>query len=281
MGRDPVCPVATSRLTDLVATESRLPVGHVSLDTVEGNRTSLANEVNRLIRKGIRHIVVDAVEQAHLDAIVDLHLLEYPDTLLVGSAGLANSLAVRLSAGAITEPRAPVAGDGHLLFVCGSASQRLHLQVDRLVAGGDFGRWVLDPDVLADADRCRERDEIVANILRRLADSNVVLQIRPPLKGTTEYPADKLLDGLAGIVGQLVRKTPPEALFLSGGDTATAILVLIGAKAVRLEEEVLSGIVRGTLVGGVMADRSVVTKAGAFGEPDALLELYHQCFAKE
>jgi uncharacterized protein YgbK (DUF1537 family) len=78
-----------------------------------------------------------------------------------------------------------------------------------------------------------------------------------------------------------VRTTPPGGLFLSGGDTATAILNLIEAKAVRLEEEVLSGIVRGTLVGGVMANRSVVTKAGAFGEVDALLELYHQCFTKE
>jgi uncharacterized protein YgbK (DUF1537 family) len=89
------------------------------------------------------------------------------------------------------------------------------------------------------------------------------------------------LDGLSEIVGEVVQGTPLGGLFLSGGDTATAILNLIGSKAVRLEEEVLSGIVRGTLVDGALAGRSVVTKAGAFGQPDALLQLYRQCFTKE
>ena len=143
---------------------------------------------------------------------------------------------------------------------------------------GDVGPQT---DVLADAARRQERAEIVARVLRRLADSNVVLHIRPPWKGAMKYAADKLLEGLTEIVGQLVRTTPPGGLFLSGGDTATAILNLIDAKAVRLEEEVLSGIVRGTLVGGSLDGRSVVTKAGAFGQPDAVLQLYRQFSAKE
>jgi uncharacterized protein YgbK (DUF1537 family) len=281
MGRDPVRPVNTSRLSDLVATQSRLPVGHVDLDTLRAAGSLLATEVDRLISGGKRHIVIDATVQDHLDAIVDLHLHERPDTLLVGSAGLAHSLAERLSTGTAPEIRSPAAGRGHLLFVCGSSSQHLHLQIDRLVETDDFDRWTLDPALLADAGRHQERAEIVEAIRRRLGASNAVLQIRPPLKGTPKYAADNLLDGLSEIVGEVVQGTPLGGLFLSGGDTATAILNLIGAKAVRLEEEVLSGIVRGTLVDGALAGRSVVTKAGAFGQPDALLQLYRQCFTKE
>jgi len=281
MGRDPVRPVNTSRLSDLVATQSRLPVGRVDLDTLRAGGTLLAAEVDRLISGGKRHIVIDATERDHLDAIVDLHLHEYPATLLVGSAGLAHSLAERLSTGTAPEIRSHAAGHGHLLFVCGSSSQRLHMQVDRLVETDDFDRCPFDPDMLADAERRRERAESVKAVRRRLGASNVVLQIRPSLNGTPKFAAEAVLDGLSEIVGGVVQGTPPGGLFLSGGDTANAILNLIGARAVRLEEEVLSGIVRGTLVGGPLDGRSVVTKAGAFGQPDALSRLYRQCLAKE
>jgi uncharacterized protein YgbK (DUF1537 family) len=281
MGRDPVRPVNTSRLSELVAAQSRLPVGHVDLDTLSAAGTLLVTEVDRLISGGKRHIVIDATEQDHLDAVVDLHLHACPDTLLVGSAGLAHSLAERLSAGIAPQIRVHAGARGHLLFVCGSSSEHLHLQVDRLVEREDFDRWRLDPALLVDAGRRQERAEIVEAVRRRLVASNAVLQIRPPTKGTPKYAADNLLDGLSEIVGDVVQGTPIGGLFLSGGDTATAILNLIGAKAVRLEEEVLSGIVRGTLVGGALDGRSVVTKAGAFGQPDALLQLYRQSFVKE
>jgi uncharacterized protein YgbK (DUF1537 family) len=135
--------------------------------------------------------------------------------------------------------------------------------------------------LLAEPGRRQGRAEIVETIRRRLGASNAVLQIHPPLKGTPKYAADAVLEGLSEIVGKVVQGVPLGGLFLSGGDTATAILSLIGAKAVRLEEEVLSGVVRGTLVDGALAGRSVVTKAGAFGQPDALLQLYRLCLAKE
>ncbi len=281
MSRDPVCPVNTSRLSELVAASGRLPVGHVGLDVVRAGGSHLAAEVERLIRRGKRHIVIDATEQGHLDAVVDLHLRACPDTLLVGSAGLARSLAARLSNGNAPEIQHQAAGRGHLLFVCGSSSQRLQGQVDRLLETGVFHRWTLDPDLLADTGRRRERTEIASAVRHRLEASNAVLDIRPPLKGTPRNAAEVVLAGLSEIVGQIVEGIPLGGLFLSGGDTATAILNLIGAEAVRLEEEVISGIVRGTLVGGTLPGRSVVTKAGAFGQPDALLQLYRQCFAKE
>jgi len=51
------------------------------------------------------------------------------------------------------------------------------------------------------------------------------------------------------------------------------VLERIGARGIRLECEIGNGLVFGRLVGGAMEGMPVVTKAGAFGPPDALLKL--------
>jgi uncharacterized protein YgbK (DUF1537 family) len=63
-------------------------------------------------------------------------------------------------------------------------------------------------------------------------------------------------------------------LFLSGGDTAVAVLDRLEVSAVRLERELASGLGCGVIIGGPMAGRLVITKAGSFGGPDTLLDVY-------
>jgi uncharacterized protein YgbK (DUF1537 family) len=65
-------------------------------------------------------------------------------------------------------------------------------------------------------------------------------------------------------------------LFLSGGDTAIAVLEQLDVTAVRLERELSSGLVYGTIAGGPLSGRPVVTKAGAFGRPEALFDLHRR-----
>jgi uncharacterized protein YgbK (DUF1537 family) len=276
MGRDPVSPVTDSRLTALVAGRSRFPVGHLDLDVLGAGPQGLAEEAGRLIRSGVRHIVVDAVEQGHLDALVAVHLKFFPNTLLVGSAGLALSLARRLAAEPAPEGPPPTgAGDRHL-FVCGSSSERLRQQVDRLEAAGGFDRLVLPPGLLAASGREGVRRAAVREAAVRLGRTDLILQIEPPSSQDPVTPAEAVVKGLAEFVQDLLVRTPVGTLFLSGGDTATAILSRIGIGAVRLEEEIQPGMVRGTMVGGLLDGRTVITKAGAFGEPDALLRLHRK-----
>jgi len=69
------------------------------------------------------------------------------------------------------------------------------------------------------------------------------------------------------------------ALFLSGGDTATAVCRAIGARAIELEDEISTGLPRGHLIGGLFDGVPVATKSGAFGPPDALIQVaeYFTC----
>ncbi|MEZ5356043.1 MAG: four-carbon acid sugar kinase family protein [Bryobacteraceae bacterium] len=59
-------------------------------------------------------------------------------------------------------------------------------------------------------------------------------------------------------------------LIVSGGDTALAILRLLGTEAILLDGEVEPGIPIGRLEGGLASGLTVITKSGGFGAPDAL-----------
>jgi uncharacterized protein YgbK (DUF1537 family) len=63
----------------------------------------------------------------------------------------------------------------------------------------------------------------------------------------------------------------PAALFLSGGDTASLVCRAIGAQRIELCAEIVPGVPRGILRGGMFDGLSVVTKSGGFGDPDALI----------
>jgi D-threonate/D-erythronate kinase len=64
----------------------------------------------------------------------------------------------------------------------------------------------------------------------------------------------------------------PGLLMLTGGATARAVCARLGASGIRLHGEVQPGMPVGTLLGGVWDGVLVLTKAGGFGPPDALLD---------
>jgi uncharacterized protein YgbK (DUF1537 family) len=65
-------------------------------------------------------------------------------------------------------------------------------------------------------------------------------------------------------------------VFLSGGDTALAVMERLEVAAVRLERELASGLGCGIICGGPLTGRPVFTKAGSFGGAETLVELYRR-----
>jgi uncharacterized protein YgbK (DUF1537 family) len=94
-------------------------------------------------------------------------------------------------------------------------------------------------------------------------------------------PDSKILPfACAGMTQDLARRRAATgAVFLSGGDTAAAVCRAIGARAIELEREIVTGIPLGRLSGGIFDGVPVVTKSGAFGRPDALIQVaeYFSC----
>jgi uncharacterized protein YgbK (DUF1537 family) len=78
---------------------------------------------------------------------------------------------------------------------------------------------------------------------------------------------------IGDIVGRLVDERIIQSLIITGGDTALHVLIALEAKGIQLEEEILAGIPAGRLFGGKAHNIPIVTKAGGFGTPMALLKV--------
>jgi len=113
--------------------------------------------------------------------------------------------------------------------------------------------------------------------LRRLAEARKRV-IRRPRDGR-QILSDlsqglALVEGDAGPLAQTVARLDPpaiDALVLCGGETARAVLARSGATMLLVQAEILPRIPLATIKGGSFQGRRVVTKAGSFGPPDALV----------
>jgi uncharacterized protein YgbK (DUF1537 family) len=277
IGRDPVAPVTESNLCRWIAGQAAAAVAHIAIETLEAGIDAAAAEVERRLAGGARHVTFDATSPRHLDAIADLARERFPQVLLCGSAGLAQSLAGRMMPPVAAQPGQPLPGlhpGGGILFVCGSASERLRRQVGELAVRSPVTALALEPGALTAAAPALagELDRAVA----ALAAGDLALRIATPAAGAPAADPRLLLAAFARFAGALIARASPACLFVSGGDTALAVFEGMRVEAVRLQAELAGGIVGGILVGGPLSGRLVVTKAGSFGEPDALVGLYRR-----
>jgi uncharacterized protein YgbK (DUF1537 family) len=282
ISRDPVTPVTESDLCTVIQSQSRYPVGHIALDFLEGEEVALRDEIERQIRTGNRHIVFDTTCREHLDRTARLICSSSHKILPVGSAGLAAGLGGLMSPGPIlkTHDYRSFEGGNHLL-VCGTNSAVTRRQIKTLVEVYPYEEIALDPGLLTDE---HQRDAFLksASLVRsKLSAKHVVVTIDASQQSAVsdrelkQSPAAQgMIKGLGRFLAAVLAKTKPGLIFLTGGDTADAVITAAGAKGIRLLGEVVTGVVQGTLIAGPLDGLPVVTKAGAFGRDDTLVVLH-------
>ncbi len=204
---------------------------------------------------GVAVTVRDAETDAELDAIVAGLPRDGIVPLVVGSAGITSALARAMAGGAKAAPSPTVTG--RLLFVVGSRAQASREQVARLEADGAL--VVPAPN------------GIPASMPVPTGDRSIVLMAVPDASGG-EGDAEQVAQGLATHGLALARQPGTGALVATGGDTAIAVLRASGNAALEVGGELMPGIACARLLldGKPL---SLVTKAGGFGDPDALREI--------
>jgi uncharacterized protein YgbK (DUF1537 family) len=222
-----------------VAARLHLQAGH---EYVHTQPDDLASALSR----GTRLVSVDANCDPDLDRIAAALVPMGRRVLWVGSGGLASALARQL--GPAGDPRPAPSRTAAALFCIGSdhgvtLAQQSSLQSER-------------PSVLlqpADASQTLICETLVCG-------KHVILRIPRGL-----------------ISGQQVREhiagTPAAALVLSGGDTASLVCRAAGVQSIELYDEIVPGVPRGILHGGVFDGVSVATKSGGFGDRDTLIQV--------
>ncbi|MGO4596002.1 four-carbon acid sugar kinase family protein [Terrabacter sp. 2RAF25] len=160
-----------------------------------------------------------------------------------------------------TQPRhgaAPARAVGSLLFVLGTRAPGIDDQLAHLIAARDTHLVLVQPDDLLTDPEAVRRHLVAAK------PSRVVAVTLDPAAPADPTRSRALTEGLADVVATVADAY--DALFLSGGETARAVLDRLGVDALEVVAEVETGTVVSTRPGG----RSVVTRPGSFGAPHSL-----------
>ncbi|MFO7266038.1 MAG: four-carbon acid sugar kinase family protein [Limnochordales bacterium] len=281
--RDPVAPVRDSSLAALLAAQSRRPVHHVGVDLLDEGAAALAERLGALLRGGEGVVVVDAVTASDLEAIVQATAAVREQVLLVGSAGLALPLARELAAGR-REGR-PEARARGVLVVVGSVNPVARRQMAGLLQQERARAIMLDPRVLLGDEAGRRRAAEEVRAAARATPGGVVVLTTPGEAADVEAAqrlgaerglgphevALRIAESLGEAAAEALLAADFAGVVATGGDTARALLGALGAKGIDLVAEVAPGIPLGRLHGGRRPGLAVVTKAGGFGGPDALV----------
>ena len=278
VGQDPVSPVVESRIDRLLKSQSHTPTGCIGLEIIRRGIESLEGELNRQGKAGHRIIVCDSKNQEDLDIVARLVLGRYADSLFVGSAGLAESISriiPNLSRDHEQDgyPDSMAGRMNTVLLVCGTAANATREQVEVLNQHRPIDAFSLSPPQLmaiASDDHVELPPGLPAAVNQK---SGLVLKVDPKTGPTPAEESDGIVRGLARLAFELIVKFKPDALFLSGGDTASAVFDRLGSVSLRLYRELQPGLVLGRINQGVFAGLPVACKPGAFGREDYLVKL--------
>ncbi|MGE5509567.1 MAG: four-carbon acid sugar kinase family protein [Chitinophagales bacterium] len=290
VARDPVTPVAESRLPMLLAQSCRRRVGRVDLSILHEGLPALATEVASLKASGVQVIACDATTDAHLELLAEL--LWRDETLLgCGSAGLARALAERgsgslggalgkASGGSLAPavlPGPPSGGTSFrpLFVVAGTRSRTTAAQIEAFREGGATVVPVEALDLLADGGAELERAAARQAAAALAAGQHTVLYLSLSSPVVQQPEASRRLTLAMGrmaaeVLVMLGGALPVAGLVLTGGDTAKAVCGELGVQGIEIERELDPAVALGRCLGGRYPGLRVVTKGGACGGPGIL-----------
>ncbi len=165
--------------------------------------------------------------------------------------------------------------NGRILVVVSSLNDTSRAQVDRLTAElPPEELLILRPGLAEVADR----PALSAWIERRLAPlgelPGVVMVLSPiDHASNASVRGAEIAEGLAVLAGNVLSSGDVAALALIGGDGARAVLSAVEARSILISGVIEEGVPVGVVEGGRAAGRTVVTKAGGFGQPDSLVRI--------
>lgn len=266
IARDPRNPLTEDNIVTLLAgciagtALADCPVTPVTLDDLQSEEFA-----SGAFTAGVYACDSECAED--LDIIARRAIRSSERVLYIGSAGLAEALFSECGSPATDAPPA--------LAIVGSISSSTMAQIAYARAQGtavvhvDMAR-VLDGDGLASyARQAREwlagGTSVIVTATETRADYESFVAYGLCRGRTVGELAELTKRTLAALAPEIIDGLELAGVFLTGGDTAIAVIEALGATGSAIERELLPGFVAGRLIGGAAAGLPIVTKAGAFG----------------
>jgi uncharacterized protein YgbK (DUF1537 family) len=271
---DPQSPVRISHLPTLLAGQTRRPVHTLGIDEIAAGPQRLKERLGALRAPGGSIAVCDAVTDAHLAVIAEATLTLGEGCLLAGSAGLAKPLAIRI-AGQGLDTRA-----AHVLVITGSMHPVLREQVRELTR--HYAASVISLDLSAATDE-RRWSQWLENTLQRVASTPAYAPIvlsAPPAPVVGEQ-GSLLMPRLVEFANHVLHHVRILGIVAVGGATTRALCNRWRADGLELLDEIAPGIAMGLIRGGPHDGMALVTKAGGFGDVNALVTIVQRLYEQQ
>lgn len=238
----------------------------INLDTLR-DETALGNALDQALRSKVQALICDALTDTDLQRLARATAPLYRQLFWVGSAGLAHHLPEALGLPAPGDMN--VQGRSPVLTVVGSMSQHSQQQARTLAKNSGCFCLEIDAATLLDSTRHEQREQLITLLYLRLAKGEDSL-LTVSQEERDPSVAAQLSSALAAWLEPVIAVTG--SLIATGGETARAILTAAGIGRLEVQGELAPGVVLSRTETGL----NVVTKAGAFGQPDTLLTAWHQ-----
>jgi D-threonate/D-erythronate kinase len=265
--KDPFHPILTSRLPDLLSAETGEAVGYIGLKDVRKGPSYLARKIED---RPERLLVLDTVSDDDAESIAGACSLLPGKVLPCGSVTLADKLKLP---GVRPAKTRKIKSKGPILIISASRNPRTADQVGEVRKAFSFP--LVEPDLGGLA-----HPRLIPQEIRNIASQ--ILPLFPKTKGvilTTTFQnhlqgkEENISKSLGRAAAALLKQKRFGGLVLTGGDLAMGVFTHLSASALRIEDEVLPGIPMSTIADGPFAGLRLVTKAGGFGEKDAMVKI--------
>lgn len=262
LARDPINPVKEDHIINLLQKACKNEVQYISLEKVRQNDIDLSHG---------SAFVFDAVTNQDMQNIISTGLKTGKKTLWVGTAAIADNLIE------IVSKSKPSFG------VAASLSTTTNRQLKYAVSSGAALVQLPIYDFLAQTETPQKYIEKAVSLLKEGRDT---LLVSSSSYNRDEYEktnraAERLNKSvedvsaftralISEIAFQVLTQCETAGVFLTGGDTAIGLFNRAKASGSTILSEVATGIPLMRLRGGVCDGLKIITKAGAFGNEDAI-----------
>ncbi|RJS61938.1 four-carbon acid sugar kinase family protein [Bacillus sp. PK3_68] len=283
VAKDPMNPIASSYVPDVIKEQSRYEVGHIGLGTVLKGAEAILPAMKALMAANKRIIVVDAVTNEEIDHIAEsmAAIDEYaiipvdPGPLSAAYGRVKSRQSIHLNKWIVTVGSVtPLTGRQIRYLIDKTNSHPVYVNAANLASLTDSWEEEVQRATKEALEKLKE-EEIL--IITTQSPASIVLPLSEIAKeeGTTEETlAKRITDGLAKITYGVFKERGAaiNGTFSSGGDVTAALCAVSKAEAIQLEDEVLPLAAYGKFIGGALNGIPVVTKGGMVGDKQSIYQ---------
>lgn len=274
---DPTSPIKTSRVINIFREQTNREIAVISMETILEGVEAIKDTILAVKENGAEIILIDACTNEDIDKIAKATLKSKLKFIAV-DPGTFTYYLVKNSKDTLKHKN-----QQKILFIIGSVSNIAISQIARLRAEHNPYVVRINAKALLDTSkREAEKVRIEKRVLNHINDNEMFLlatmtekeekinlDIEAKKYGLTKQEASEIISKNTADVGNRVSKALGNTLgglYTSGGDITKAFLELTGTTGIQIKGEIIPLAVYGTIMGGELHGKAIVTKGGLIGD---------------